>query len=175
MDIVSGIGAVTSALGIAKTLRGIEKTYDEATYKAQVADLINALTDAKLAMAEAKEDLAGKDKEIERLKASFEQRGNLYDGPGDYKFFTGDDGMPRGYPICPHCEAKEGRIVQLKQDNVIIQAKCPVCSNVFRPVECFVPQSAGGPTTLRKMDEQRREQESARASAALRNYGRTLA
>lgn len=174
MDIIAGIGAVSSALSIAKTLRGIEKAYDEATYKAQVAELINALTDAKLAMADVKESMAEKDKEIARLKANFEQRGNLYVGPGDYKYFTNDAGLPSGFPICPHCEAKDGRVIQLKQDNVIIQAKCPVCSKVFRPVECFVPQSAGGPTTLVKLEEQRREAESARINAALDDLGRRL-
>jgi hypothetical protein len=76
MDIASGIAAVTQGLGIAKALRGIEKTYDQATYRAEVAEVIEsltnaklALTDAKLALAEANEGLAKRDREIERLNA----------------------------------------------------------------------------------------------------------
>lgn len=175
MDIISGIAAVTSALGIAKTLREVEKSYDEATYKIQISDLIGALTDAKLAMADAKEKMAEQDREITRLKDSFEKQRDLYVGPGDYKFFKNDKGVPSGFPICPRCEAKEGRLVQLKQDNVIIQAKCPVCSNIYRPVECFVPRTEGGPTTLLQLDEQQREIDRARTNAALRNHGRRLA
>lgn len=50
MDIVGGLAAASQALGIAKALRGIEKDYDAATYRAQIAELIDALTDAKLAL-----------------------------------------------------------------------------------------------------------------------------
>ncbi len=35
MDIGAGIAAATQTIGIAKRLRGIEKSYDAATYKAQ--------------------------------------------------------------------------------------------------------------------------------------------
>ena len=175
MDIASGITAVTQGLGIAKALRGIEKSYDEATFKAKIAEVIESLTDAKLALAEAKECLADKDKEIARLKADFEQSGSLYVGPGDYKFFTDSEGLPSGYPICPTCEARDGRIIQLKEDQIFIQAKCPVCSTVFRPVECFVPQSVGGPTTKLKLDEQERAAANARTTARIREAGRNLA
>jgi len=109
MDIVSGIGAVSSALGIAQTLRGIEKTYDEATYKARVTDLINALTDAKLAMTERKEGLAAKDKEIDRLTSSFAAKAALVSGDGGYSYFADDNGNPVGYPVCPKCEQVKGR------------------------------------------------------------------
>lgn len=165
MDIVSGIGAVTSALGIAKTLRGIEKTYDEATYKAQVADLINALTDAKLAMAEAKEDLAGKDKEIDRLKASFEAHSALVKGNGDYSYFADDNGKPLGYPVCPKCQQVDGRVIQLKQEGVSINAKCPACASVFNPVSCYLPHGSGYETKEAK--------ESADWSAAVKSVPRT--
>ena len=175
MDIGAGIAAATQALGIAKALRTIEKSYDEATYKAQMSELICALSDAKLSLSEAREELAEKDKEIERLKASFEVRESLVKGPGDYKFFTDSDGHPVGFPICPRCEAADGRIVQLKQDNVIIQAKCPVCSTPYRPVECFLPQPVGGPATLLEKDRLEREAESRRVSAALRNSGGWMA
>jgi hypothetical protein len=143
MDIVSGIGAVTSALGIAKTLRGIEKTYDEATYKAQVADLINTLTDAKLAMAEAKEDLAEKDKEIERLKASFQIKATLVSGEGGYSYLTDDKGNPVGYPVCPKCEQINGRVTQTKEHENSSKSRCPACSDVYTPVVCYLPQGSG--------------------------------
>lgn len=164
MDIVSGIGAVTSALGIAKTLRGIEKTYDEATYKAQVAELINALTDAKLAMAEAKEDLAGKDKEIERLKASFEAKAALVSGEGGYSYMADDKGGPIGYPVCPKCEQVNGRIIQTKEHENSGKSRCPACSDIYTPVVCYLPQGSGYVT--------KQEKESADWSAAV-SHSRT--
>lgn len=159
MDIVSGIGAVTSALTIAKTLRGIEKTYDEATYKAHVADLINSLTDAKLAMADAKEALAGKDKEIERLKASFEAKAALVNGDRGYSYLTDDGGNPIGYPVCPKCEQVNGRIIQTKEHENSGKSRCPACSDVYSPVVCYLPQGGGYVT--------KQEQESAEWSAAM--------
>ncbi|MES2158181.1 MAG: hypothetical protein V4512_10275 [Pseudomonadota bacterium] len=159
MDIVSGIGAVTSALGIAKTLRGIEKTYDEATYKAQVADLINALTDAKLAMADAKESLAEKDKEIERLRASFESKARLVLGDGGYSYLTDEQSNPLGYPVCPKCEQVNGRIIQTKEHESSGKARCPACSDVYTPVICYLPKGSGYVT--------KQDKESADWSAAM--------
>lgn len=169
MDIGAGIAAVTQGLGIAKALRGIEKTYDEATYKAKVAEVIEALTDAKLAMAEAKESLADKDKEIERLKANFQLRANLISDCGDYKYITNEADEPLGYPMCPRCEVLDGRIVQLKQDGGLINARCPACSTKFSPVTAYFTQ--------KERDEVRaeREAEEARSAAKLRDLGSKLA
>lgn len=140
MDIVSGIAAVTQGLGIAKTLRGIEKNYDEATYRAKVAEVIEALTDAKLALAEAKLIVSEKDREIERLKESFNLRATLVSDCGDYKYIANDLGEPLGFPICPRCEVLDGRIVQLKQDGGLINARCPACSTKFSPVTPYLNQ-----------------------------------
>lgn len=115
MNISAGIAAVTQAITIAKTLRSIEKSYDEATLKAQLAELVSALADAKLALTEAKESHQKKDKMIAKLKASFEAHGDLITSDGGYKFFVGEDGNPLGYPVCPKCEI-DGKLVQLKQN-----------------------------------------------------------
>ena len=136
MDIASGIAAATQGLGIAKALRGIEKSYDQATLKTQLAELMSSLADAKLALTEAKVSIAEKDAEIAALKASFEAQAELIVSDGDYKFFAGQNGKPVGYPVCPKCEL-EGRIVQLKQNGGIVQARCPGCLTEYQPVTCF--------------------------------------
>jgi hypothetical protein len=159
MDIVSGINAVSSALGIAKALRSIEKSYDEATYKAQVADLINALTDAKLAMAEAKEDLASKDKEIMRLTQSFEAKAMLVSGDGGYSYFSDENGNPVGYPACPKCEQVHGRVIQTKEHEFSGKSRCPACSDVYHPVICYLAHGSGYAT--------KQDKESAAWSAAI--------
>ncbi|MEQ1868006.1 MAG: hypothetical protein ABL996_25580 [Micropepsaceae bacterium] len=167
MDIVSGIGAVTSALSIAKTLRGIEKTYDEATYKAQLADLINSLTDAKLAMADAKESLVEKDKEIERLKASFESKSTLVPGDGGYSYLADDKGNAVGYPVCPKCEQVNGRIIQTKEHVSTGNARCPACSEVYTPVVCYLPQGSGYVT---KQDKEEADWDAARSRSDNASY-----
>ncbi|WP_153002691.1 hypothetical protein [Sphingomonas endophytica] len=143
MDIVAGIGAVSSALSIAQTLRGIDKSYGDATYKAQLAELIVALADAKLAMAEAKENLASKDKEIERLTLAFSTKSSLVAGEGGYNYLADANGNAIGYPVCPKCEQVYGRIMQTKEHEHSGKARCPACSDIYSPVICYLPQGTG--------------------------------
>lgn len=150
MDIMSGIAAATQAIEIAKTLRGIEKEYDAATYRAQIAELIDSLTDAKLALSDAKETIAHRNGEIERLKASFQTRAKLTKGEGDYDFMADEHGKPLGYPVCPKCENIEGRVVQLKEHELSGTGRCPVCASIFRPVVCYLPQGSGFRTKQEK-------------------------
>lgn len=169
MDILGGIAAASQALGIAKALRGIEKDYDAATYKVQIVDLIDALSNAKLALVDARENTAELEAEIARLRASFDAKAKLVKGAGDYSYFTDDDGKPIGFPACPGCEAG-GRIVQLKQDGPTETARCPTCDKSHSPVTCYLP--GGG--TLRE-DELRRQSEAferANARFQQRSFGR---
>ena len=137
MDVVAGLTAVTQGLTVAKGLRSIEKSYDEAAFKARIAEVIESLTDAKLALADAKEELAEKEREIVRLKASFEERAVLVKGEDDYKFFPDSSGQPIGYPICPRCESLNGRIVQVKRNGHYRNAQCPVCATRYEPVPSY--------------------------------------
>jgi hypothetical protein len=82
MDIGSAIVAVSDGLKAAKAWRDVEKAFEAATFRAQLADVIEALTDAKLSLAEAKEALAGRDAEISRLTATINDRSELKVGEG---------------------------------------------------------------------------------------------
>lgn len=160
IDIAGGIAAATQAIDIAKALRGIEKNYDSATYRAQIAELMDALSNAKLALIDARENAAELEKEIERLRKAFETIETLVKGEGDYSYFAGEDGKPLGFPVCPSCEA-EGRIVQLKQDGPTETGRCPTCEKSHKPVTCYL---AGG-NTLRAQELQEQSEAFARANA----------
>ncbi|MDO6457020.1 hypothetical protein Q4560_11500 [Celeribacter halophilus] len=54
MDILTGLSAATQAIGIAKELRDIDRSVDEASFKLKLADLTEALADTKIALADAK-------------------------------------------------------------------------------------------------------------------------
>jgi hypothetical protein len=54
LDIVTGLTAVTQALGIARELREIDRGVDEAAFKLKLADLQENLADAKVALSDAK-------------------------------------------------------------------------------------------------------------------------
>lgn len=159
MDIITGITAISNGLGIAKALRGLEKNYDAATYRAQIADLIDALADAKLALSDAKEKQSDNSAEIARLKAAFETKSSLIKGEGDYNFLSADDGNPIGYPVCPKCEVLEGRISQTKEHQYSHTSRCPACETVYNPVVCYLPQNSGYKT--------KQDKEKARMNAAM--------
>lgn len=170
MEILAGIAAAKNALDIAKALRGIEKSFDEATLKAQLAELISALADAKMAMVDAKESLAEKDREIEALKISFQTKSGLIRADGDYLYFPGPNDKPLGFPICPSCEA-DGTIIQLKQNGPANKCQCPKCKTEFCPVTCYLPADAGD-ETLHGKEARLLKERNDRASAALARINR---
>lgn len=53
MDLMTGLSAVSTAFGIVKDLRDVEKGYDEAAFKLKLAELTSALADAKMALSDA--------------------------------------------------------------------------------------------------------------------------
>jgi hypothetical protein len=57
MDLIQGLAAASAAIGIAKDLREIDRSVDEASYKLKIAELISALADTKIALADAKEKI----------------------------------------------------------------------------------------------------------------------
>ena len=134
MDIVGGIAAATQAVTIIRSIRDAERALDAATLKAQLADLIAKVADTKIALSEAKEALQLKDGEINRLRRAFEERAELVVGPDDYKYRRRSDGEPTGYPMCPACEAVDGRIVQLVRSGHWRNGQCPFCKSMFTPI-----------------------------------------
>jgi hypothetical protein len=168
MDITGGLAAASSALGIAKSLRDVEKSYDAATYRAKIADLMEALTDTRLALVEAKEDLAGKNSEIERLKMTAIDRSALIEGAGGYKYRANEQGRHDGFPVCPKCDEVDGRLIYLVQNKLVDAAKCPACANEYQPVTCYFPD---GSTLVSKRDEGRRQVQ-AKQNRAMAEFGR---
>jgi hypothetical protein len=63
VDFIGSIAIATKAIGGLKLLRGLEKTFDEASFKMQIADITSNLADLKTALVEAKSDAAEKDAE----------------------------------------------------------------------------------------------------------------
>ena len=56
MDIVTALSAISQAVTIAKTVREIDKGFDQAEYKAKIADILGLLADTKLALIDAKQN-----------------------------------------------------------------------------------------------------------------------
>ena len=76
MDIITGLNAASQALSIAKELRSIDRSVDEATFKLRLADLTEALAEAKISLSEAKLALSEKDEEIHKLRNELAVKSN---------------------------------------------------------------------------------------------------
>ena len=170
MDIAAGISAVTNAISITKSLKELEKSYDAVVLKGRIIELMEALLEAKGALADAKAVLDCKDRELAQVRQAFQDRGALSVGDDDYKFKTDQNGNKVGYPICPKCEAVSGKIVQLKPDKLYHSAKCPACDSQFSPVTCYLPANEiqGNIDTVAK----RRAENQRQAMERLASYNR---
>ena len=67
MDIIGGLTAAKLALDLAKDLRQIDRSVDEASFKLKLADLTTALADTQVALAEARVQMIDKEAEIRKL------------------------------------------------------------------------------------------------------------
>lgn len=158
MDLAGTIAIASQTIGLVKTIKDIDASFDKAQFKAQVADLLSNLADVKTSLIDADESLRAKDLEIERLKRAFEDRSTLSVGPGGYKYRS-EEGEQIGYPVCPRCEQVDGRLAQLFRDEQVDRARCPVCTSIFKPVTCFMPPDAYGKRETAQQREFREQAE----------------
>ncbi|MAS05276.1 MAG: hypothetical protein CL534_11400 [Ahrensia sp.] len=72
MDIATGLSLLSQATGIVKDLRAIDKDFDAAVLKSQMADLYGTLADVKIALSDARETISDRDQIIRALEAKIE-------------------------------------------------------------------------------------------------------
>ncbi|MBS3850489.1 hypothetical protein KD146_17455 [Devosia sp. BSSL-BM10] len=134
VDWVAALSGVSTALTIAKDLRALDKSFDEAALKAQVVALMEQLTDVRIQIIDAREEASIRDQEITQLKADLTFRQTKLVDRGAYRYLANPDGNAEGYPICPQCERK-GLFLQLVQDRSKgaggVVYVCPACKSNY--------------------------------------------
>jgi hypothetical protein len=125
VDLMTALAIAGQALKLAQDLRGIDKALDAAEFKAKIADLTGALADLKLVLIEARDDLATKDAEIERLKKQLQRKAELIEH-GGFSYDKGKDGKPKGDAYCPVCLAKDELLIRLtRPPHGTTSSRCP--------------------------------------------------
>jgi hypothetical protein len=119
------------ALDLARGTKAAIDALDDAEIKFKMAELYSALADAKIALADAGESVAAKDREIERLQHAFRRKEEAVEHNGmPYK--RGADGKPQGYPFCPRCLEIEGVLMRalptMKPGRLV---ECPECKTDY--------------------------------------------
>ena len=134
VDWVAALGGVSTALTIAKDLRALDKSFDEAVLKAQIVVLMEQLTDLKSQIIDAREEASEKDRTIAELRKELEFRETKLVDKGQWRYLANEAGLAQGFPVCPVCE-KKGVFLPLVQDRsrgsggaVYV---CPSCKSNF--------------------------------------------
>ncbi|MEX7559328.1 hypothetical protein F9Z43_06610 [Pseudomonas monteilii] len=125
MDLMALIQQALEASG---KLRDLSKKVEDADFKMILADLHNALADAKLESGELKMKLAWAQEEIVRLKQLIEQRDKgkpTYSSEGVYTF-EGEAG--RFCTACWDSDERKMRLTDLASEfRFVGQWECPKC------------------------------------------------
>lgn len=139
MDLMTGLSAVSQALGIAKKLKEFEDEFKNAEFKLQIAELYSSLADVKIALADAKIAIQDRDEEIASLKAKADNRLKTVSYKG-YNFGIDADGKPIGRPYCPKCEQVSGLQIQISHA-MDRHDMCPSCKAIYSDNPKSLPSS----------------------------------
>lgn len=120
-----------TAMDIAKGFRESDLTYDKAEGKLKLSELMNALADAKMSIAETIEILEKKDTEIKSLREALETKRHLTHVKQSY-YELDENGNATGDPYCSRCWEVDFKQVHMVQDYYKKMWVCPNCKNIVR-------------------------------------------
>lgn len=117
MDISVAITGIDAALKTLRGLRELEKSYDAAVLKGQLVDLMEQVTDAKMALVDARG-------EISQLKEKLNAKAKMVEFKGQF-YAANEAGEPIGVPYCGACLVEDG--TQIRYNSVLGNWLCPRC------------------------------------------------
>ncbi|HQS18456.1 hypothetical protein [Reyranella sp.] len=137
IDFGALLSSTSAAIGIAKAVREVQGEFDRADLKLKMAELTGTLADVKIALVDVRDELAAKDKEIERLKAAFAFKGETVESSG-WRFQKARSGQAYGKPFCPKCIEDEARFVLTRQYGGYSEVFCPHCKTKYPMAQTFL-------------------------------------
>ena len=116
-----------------KLLRDVEKSFDDASFKAKIAEVTSSLADVKFALVDARTEAAEKDAEIARLRKEFALKIENTVMSRGFRFEKTIEGGPQGMPFCTRCETVDARLIQIVGTSTKdgYKSVCPQCKADF--------------------------------------------
>jgi predicted nuclease with TOPRIM domain len=108
--IAAGIQSVKTALDITKELRNIDSSFKDAEVKLKIAQLIEALSEAKIQLTEAREENHDLKAKIKELEDQINKQDEVEFSDGFYFLKEPTAGMAKG-PFCAKCYSDEGKLI----------------------------------------------------------------
>lgn len=138
MDLVVVLAALSQAVGIAKTVREIDQSFDQAEHKIRMAEILGALADAKIALVDANTEVVARKEEIKQLAEALKFKFELVEKHNRHYRKHPETGNPFGKPFCPVCMQKLGLFIGIENvvvnDRIGSQGHCPHCGGKFERV-----------------------------------------
>lgn len=128
------LGSVKTAADIAKALRGADVSLEKAELKLKLAELIEALAEAKMQAADIQEIIREKDGEINNLKKAFEFKFDLVRKGNAYYLKATSGGFHTEEAFCSHCWEVNQKSIHLStylNDMSKWVGECPSCKNKY--------------------------------------------
>ncbi len=105
------LSSIKAATDIAKLLKETNTSLEKTETKLKLAELVGALADAKLEVAEVQNLLLDKDKKIKTLEEALHTKKNVvWESPW---YWCMDEGKKDG-PFCQQCYDKDGTLIRLQ-------------------------------------------------------------
>jgi hypothetical protein len=131
MDIVTTLSSIKTAYDLAKDLKETKSLMDNADINLKVADLVVALADARIDLAEIKNQMIEKDKEIEELKEHLEKKDSIkFEDPFIFRIINE---KKEEIPYCPKCYHSNSNLVPLLSKEGFSKGshQCSVCESWY--------------------------------------------
>lgn len=126
--ITTFLGSIKTAAELAKAISGADTLLERAELRLKIAELLEAIADAKIQALNIKELLDEKDRAIHELTEKLDGKQQQIRKDGMH-FEIDDDGNPKGDPYCSHCWESAGKRIHL--GNVGGLRICHACKAVL--------------------------------------------
>ena len=132
--IASGLSSLKLALDITKEFRNIDTSFKDAEVKLKLTELLEALSDAKFALHDARDENLELKEKVKLLELQLSRKDEVVFKNDHYYLKTPIDGKPEG-PFCSNCFSKNNELSLLTEvlnrPRSFGKYKCPSCRQAF--------------------------------------------
>lgn len=130
-DISAILTSISTAIQIAKDLREADNAIERAELRLKLSEVVNGLADAKLAIAEMRDEIYSRELQINELQLALEFKAKLV-RHGDAYYETGAQGQATGSPYCLRCFDNDHKCRQLTtKAGAIYFRVCTTCGTQY--------------------------------------------
>lgn len=129
VSITAALNGLKTAIDIAKGFRDSDVTYEKAEVKLKLAEMMSALADAKMSIADTAEIIENKDKEIKSLREALDAKKGLI-RKNELYYETDASGNVTGDPYCGKCWEIDHEQVHVLMHHYRKHWTCPNCEAV---------------------------------------------